>query len=138
AAGDLRLRFALPPTNLFLSAPIRTSTMRASLLLLLAFPAVASAGDALQDARKLWLRGDYAEARERYQALAKDEKTRTAAVIGVSKAYQSVGRYEEAQKALEAALKDLGDNADLLAHYADVLYRRGQWDEASRAAEKAI
>jgi len=112
-------------------------TMR-TLLAVLMFPALAKAGDALQDARKSFLRGDYGEAREKYQDLAKVAKTRAAAAIGVSKTYQSEGKYDQAQSVVEEALKDLAADPALLARYAEVLYLRGQWDEASKAAEKAI
>lgn len=115
--------------------------MKASLpyLSLLLLPTALEAGGTLEDARKSWLRGNYIEAREQYEALTKNAKTRPAALLGVSKSYQSEGKYDLAQKVIEEALKkDLDADPHLLARHAELLYLRGQWGEAEKAAAKAI
>jgi hypothetical protein len=63
-------------------------------LLLLVCPATvlpAEVPAALKEARQLWIKGNYGEAREQYEALLKDDKLRAAAAVGLSRALQSEG-----------------------------------------------
>jgi len=92
----------------------------------------------LAEARLRWLKGNYAEARELYQAKLDDEKLRPAAAIGVARTFLSEGDYEKALEVLTTALKKAESDADLLAARADVLYQTGQWDEALKLAEAAL
>src|SRR5262245_62151645 len=92
----------------------------------------------IQEARQRLLRGNYAEAQEIYAALAKDAKNRVPATIGLSKALQNEGEYDRALTVVDAALKDSPKSADLLARRADVLYLRGRWAEAEKAADDAL
>src|SRR6185437_7359624 len=48
------------------------------------------------------------------------------------------GEYDKALSAIESALKDDPKHAGLLARQAELLYQRGQWDEAEKAANAAI
>ncbi len=93
---------------------------------------------ALQAARQRWLRGNYAEAREQFEALAKDPKLRAPATLGISLTYQNQGEYAKALAAVEAALREVPDSADLHTRRAELLYLRGRWDEALAAAEQAL
>lgn len=107
--------------------------------LLLAFSIVAPAADTtLKDARQRWLRGNYAEARGLYETLAKEAANKVPAAIGISRTYQSQGEYDKALDAIDKALTDAPQNADLLAHRAEILYFRGRLPEALEAAEKAV
>ena len=99
---------------------------------------LAQAGDPLKDARKSLLRGNYAEAREAYESLLKNPKTKAAAAVGISKTHQSQGDYDKALLVVDDALIDLPKNADLLARRAEVHYLRGQWAEAEKGALKAL
>jgi cellulose synthase operon protein C len=101
-------------------------------------PFVLAAPPTLQEARERWLRGNYGEAREMFEMLAKDAKPRAAATIGLSRTLESEGEYDKALAVVEAALKDSPKEADLLARQADVLYLRGRWDEAEKAANAAL
>src|SRR5438552_1264146 len=107
-------------------------------LLILALAPTAPAGPSLKEARERWLRGSYDEARELYQELAKDTKTRDAAVIGMSRCFQSQGQYDKALATIDEALKAGPTNADLQARRAELLYLRGRWDDAEKAAEAAV
>ncbi|HTU88807.1 MAG TPA: tetratricopeptide repeat protein [Gemmataceae bacterium] len=98
----------------------------------------APAPPTLKKARELWLRGNYGEAREMFETLAKDAKLRPTATIGLSRALESEGEYDKALAAVEAALKDNTKDAGLLARQAELLYLRGRWDEAEKAANAAI
>jgi tetratricopeptide (TPR) repeat protein len=98
----------------------------------------AQAGGSLKDARKLLLRGNYAEAAQMYADLAKAGKDRTAATVGLSKAYENQGEYDQALRAVEDALKKAPESAELLARKADLLYGRGRWDDAEAAAKAAL
>jgi len=109
------------------------------LLLLGAVPNLLAADEpTLKSARQRWLRGNYAEARGQFEKLIKNGKSQAPAAIGLSLTWQSEGAYDKALIALDAALKDLPRDADLLARRAELLYLRGRWKEAEETAEKAI
>jgi cellulose synthase operon protein C len=112
--------------------------LRAGLLLLALPTFVLADGPRLEDARQRWLHGNYDEAQELYETLARDAKTRTAATIGLSRAQQSKGEYDKALEAIDAALKDAPADADLLARRAELLYLRGRWEDADKAAADAL
>src|SRR5262249_55714076 len=89
----------------------------------------------LKEARARWLGGNYAEALDKYRALLKDAKTSVDGAIGVSCCLQSEGEYDKALEAVEEALKDRPRDARLLARQAEVLYLRGRWEAAAKAAD---
>lgn len=114
-------------------------------LVALLFGAVPASAQTLQDARQRLLRGNYAEARELYATLAKKVGFKAVATIGLSKALQSEGEYDEALAVVEAALKEsprpadvVARQADLLARRAEVLYLRGRWEQAEKSAAEAL
>lgn len=109
-----------------------------ALVLALFVAPLASAAATLAEGRKALLSGNYAEAREIYEELLNDAKTKPAAALGISKAYQAQGEYELALKVVDGALKSLPKNADLLARRAELLHLRGRWDEAAKTAQSAI
>src|SRR5208283_4530556 len=117
---------------------MRTHFYACVLALAGAWPALADGPATLKQARQRWLHGNYDEARTLYQELAKDAKTRTAANIGLSRAWQSEGEYDKAQGVLDAALKEDLKSADLLARQAELYYVRGRWEEAEKTAEGAL
>jgi cellulose synthase operon protein C len=92
----------------------------------------------LSDARRLWLRGNYEEARAAYQKLLDDEKLRAQAAIGVARTFVSVGNPEKALTALDDALKADATDPDLLAARADLFFTMGRWEDASKIAEDVI
>lgn len=96
------------------------------------------AGPTLKDARKEWLEGNYAEAAEMYEALAKDAKTRHTATLGLSKALESQGEYDKAEAVIEALRKTTPKDADLLARHAELHYLRGRFEESRGLAEAAL
>lgn len=92
----------------------------------------------LGEARQRWLRGNYEEARAQYEKLLPDDKLRTAATIGICRAWLSEGEFAKAKAVLEEGLKKQADQPDLLAHQADILYQQGQFDAALKLAEQII
>jgi cellulose synthase operon protein C len=107
--------------------------------LILCALAPAPAGEpSLQDAQQRLLRGNYAEARELFEALAKKPQHKVAAAIGLSRTWQSQGEYYKAQGALDLALKENPTSADLLAHHGDLLFLRGRWEDSEKAAKDAL
>lgn len=96
------------------------------------------AGATLKEARKEWLEGNYAEAREMYEELVKDAKTRHGATLGLSQALESQGEYDKAQKVVEALLVDQAKDADLLARLAELHHLRGRLAEAEKVAKSAL
>jgi cellulose synthase operon protein C len=92
----------------------------------------------LAEARQRWLKGNYDEARGRYEELIKDAKVKSPASIGLSRVLQTIGEYDKALEAIDAALKDDAKNPDLVARRAELLYLRGDWDEALKTAEAAL
>ena len=108
-------------------------------LVALAAAALARAdGPALKEARTRLLRGNYAEAQDQYEKLAKQAEDRIPATLGLAQVFQATGRYDEALAALDAVRKDHPKNADLLARRAEVLWQRGRWDDALEAAREAL
>jgi tetratricopeptide (TPR) repeat protein len=107
-------------------------------ILVLAAPLAAAEGPTLKEARQRWLHGNYEEARSLYEELARDAKTRAPAAIGVSRCLESKGEYDKALEGIEAALKDAPKDADLHARHAELLYGRGRWEDAEKAAEDAL
>jgi tetratricopeptide (TPR) repeat protein len=99
---------------------------------------IVAAEPTLKEARTRWLHGNYGEAREQFEMLGKDAKLRPAATVGLSRALESEGEYDKALEVVEAALKDAPKDAALLARQAEVLYLRGRWEEAEKAANTAI
>ena len=65
---------------------------------------LVQAGGTLKEARAALLRGNYAESREAYEALLKNAKTRAAAAIGLSKACQEQGEYDQVEPNAELAV----------------------------------
>src|SRR5437016_6304704 len=103
------------------NAKRRGNTMKqiAAFFVCIIWAAAVHAGGSLDQARKEWLEGNYAEARDMYQMLAKDAKTRQPATLGLSKALESQGEYDKAQKIIEALLSAMPKDADLLARLAE-------------------
>jgi len=108
------------------------------LILLFVTPFVAAAAPSLKEARERWLHGNYGEAREQYETLAKDAKLRSAATIGLSRTLESEGEYDKALEVIASIRKDMPKDANLLARQAELFYLRGRWDEAEKAANDAI
>ncbi|HEV3236349.1 MAG TPA: tetratricopeptide repeat protein [Gemmataceae bacterium] len=109
-------------------------------LFLLTGPLHAAEPASLHDARTRWLHGNYEEAQKLYEELAKGEgaKTKTDAIIGLSRVLQSQGHYEKAQALIDSAVIEQPKQANLLARQADLNYSRGHWIEAEKAANAAV
>jgi tetratricopeptide (TPR) repeat protein len=108
------------------------------LMLVIAVQPSRADAPALADARERLLQGNYAEARAKYQKLLRNAPDRAAATIGLSNSWQAQGEYDKAEQVVAAALKDLGQSADLRARQAELNYLRGRWDEAEKTAEQAL
>lgn len=100
-----------------------------TILLLIA----VSADPTPAEARQRWLRGNAAEARELYSRLADP----VAAAIGLSHVEDEEGHADRALAAIDAALAKKS-HPDLHACRAELLHRRGQWDDALAAADAAL
>ncbi len=120
-----------------LTASRFTITLASLLALTLPVFAEDSPKGKLAEARKLWLKGNSAEAREIYAALAKDSKPAAPALVGVSRTWQAEGEYAKALEAINGGLKQEPKSAELLAAKAQILYSTGKWDEALASAEAA-
>jgi tetratricopeptide (TPR) repeat protein len=112
--------------------------LAACLLVLASAAGICAGTPSLQSARKRWLHGNYEEARELYEHLARDPALRAPAVVGVSRAWQSQGEYDKALAVVDAALVDLPKQDLLLARRAELLYLRGRALEAEQAAGLAL
>jgi tetratricopeptide (TPR) repeat protein len=110
----------------------------ACLAVLLGVSSASAGSPALRQARERLLKGNYAEAREQYEALLKKGEHAVAATLGLCRAWHSEGNYREALDILDSALKSHGNSADLHAFQADLLFQRGRWDEADKAANHAL
>ncbi len=107
-------------------------------LTLLAASSFVYAGGTLTDARRELQEGNYAEAREIYEDLAKNAKTRHAATLGLSRALESQGAYDKAQSVIETLLKETPKDVELTARLAEFHYLRGRLDDAEKTAKAAL
>lgn len=98
--------------------------------------AAIAAGAELDEARQLLLRGRYAEASERYVALA--EQHPVAAALGQARAKTATGEADEAVAILTAAAEQHGDDADLRAELAWLALERGDHDAADHWTADAL
>jgi tetratricopeptide (TPR) repeat protein len=101
-------------------------------------PAWKPPGGLLGEARERLNKGNYAEARSRYERALADEKTKAAAAIGLSRGWRAEGEWEKAESVLSAAITDHPKDAALWAERADVRFETGRWDEAEADANAAI
>ena len=101
-------------------------------------PPMRAAAQTLAQARQRWLHGNYRSAQALYETLLKEPSSHDAAVIGLSRAMQSQGEYEAALRLVDTALEKSPANGALHARRAELLYLRGQWDDAEKAAAAAM
>ena len=111
------------------------------------FSAARAGDDAIGEARKLLLRGNYAEAAELYKHLLQHRppsppaplpqagEGSLSAAVGLARCLTARGKDDEAQKALLAAP---GKSADVSAELAALAFERGAVDEARKRAEEAV
>lgn len=97
----------------------------------------------LEEARRLWQNGRYAEAQEAYEAVLKgaealDAPSRTRAALGLADALASQGEGVKAVEGLRKALEAQPQNADLAARIADLRFAKGDWKEAEDFARRAL
>jgi len=111
-------------------------------LIVFVLGAIASAEDApdaptpLEVANRLSLRGKYAEAAEMYAAM--EDQALPAVIVGQARCQLAVGRYDEAVKLLQDAVKNQPEDVALVALFAEVELARGNADAARAAVGKAI
>ncbi len=86
----------------------------------------------MPQARKLLLRGKYAEAADLYGPLAGKN---AAAAVGLARCLAAQGKDDAAEKALAAAPRG---SADVLAEQAAIAFARGKVEDSCRWAEEAI
>jgi len=97
----------------------------------LSAPLALAAEDDLASARRLLLRGKYAEAGEIY---GRSAATSALAAVGLARAHAARGNWDEAVKVLQAA----GQQADVLAELAQLAFHRGDYQAARGHVEAAI
>jgi cellulose synthase operon protein C len=127
--------------NFWQSVGAGTVAMRylsAFLAIVCSVPSAHGQGVTLQEARQRLLRGNYAEARAHFEALAKDTKYKVAATVGIYQCFLSEGEYDKALAVVDAALKADPDLAALETRRGEVLYLRGRWDDAEKALDGAL
>ena len=134
---QLKIKQSITPAE---SAKRRLAHRQCSLLLTLClacFPNGLRADEAaLEEARGLYLRGNYEEAAEAYQALVKEEPVEAA--LGLARAKVGAGDRAEAVRILEAAAKAEPKSAALSAELALLAYHRGDYEQAHKLAAKAL
>ena len=99
--------------------------------------AAEDAGALLTQAKTHLAKGRYEEAIEVFQRAAAVKADPVAVAIGISKARQATGLWEEAAKAIDLALSRAPKDANLLARRAQIHLMRGQFDPAEQLAQRA-
>jgi cellulose synthase operon protein C len=121
--------------------PLLRSLSPFSLALLAIFAAPLRAADdpaaLLTQAKTHFEKGRYEEALEAYHRAAAAKADPVAVALGVSDARQAVGAWEEAEKAIVAALAAAPQDPRLLARRAELHLLRGQLADAEKVAESA-
>ena len=103
----------------------------------IAHPAAAeSAADPSADARQLLLQGKYAEAGELYSKLAAEKPV--VAAIGQARALAAIGKTDEAEKLLAAAVKTHDSAGELRAELALLALADGDLKEAREQTDAAL
>ncbi len=93
---------------------------------------------ALRRAYEHLQRGRYEEAAEAYETLAKADPKSAAAVLGLSRARLEQGEHAAGLAAVEAFLKIKGDDIDVLAREAELLFAVGRYADAEQAIAAAL
>ncbi|MGF1578551.1 MAG: tetratricopeptide repeat protein [Gemmataceae bacterium] len=93
---------------------------------------------AYKEAQTRLLKGNYSEAQAGFAKLLSNGKFAVKARVGLSRAWRSVGEYEKAAKVLDDGLKLNPRSGALWGEKADLLFLRGQWEKAEKAAKKSI
>jgi tetratricopeptide (TPR) repeat protein len=100
-------------------------------------------GKDLEEARRLWQNGRYAEAQEAYEAiLKKSDKPapdlQVKVALALADCLQSQGEYGKAGDTLQKAAESQPENADLWGKLAALRFQRGDWEGATAAVERAL
>jgi cellulose synthase operon protein C len=102
-------------------------------------PKKAKVAGPLTEARQRLMKGNHEEARQAYtEAAKKDAKLRPACAIGIARSYVDSGDSAKAMTTITEALQATPADAELNAYHAHLLFERGQWPEATTAANKAL
>jgi len=91
----------------------------------------------LAGCRKLYMRGDYAQAAKAYEKLLSQRSLRVGAAIGMADALAVRGKYDEAAEALEGVSQDASARADWHLSMAELHAVRGRYTKALARADKA-
>ena len=120
----------------------------AATALTIATPSLAQAqapkAETLDKTRVLWQTGKYAEAREAYDSLRKDEKLaadpklRAKLVLDRADCLNSQGDYDQAIAEVKEFAESIKTSADAWAKLADLQFSRGRWDDAQHSTNEAI
>lgn len=126
-----------PIDGYMLETPAAANVRMMICLVLITFvsPSVACHADDAAAAYSLWLRGNYQEALEKYQALEKSDAI--AATIGKARCLAAEGHWDKAESILRESLK-AAEHPLLLARLAEIQLERGLYADALTSAERAI
>ena len=90
----------------------------------------------LDEARRLYLRGNYAEAEEKYAALA--ETSPVPVAIGRARCQLAVGKIDQAIATLQEARKQHGDSPGILSRLAEIEFQRGKYEAAKTYVDATL
>lgn len=113
------------------------------LLGLTAATSLAEEPATLDEARKLWQTGKYAEGLDAFDALAKampeaDAKTQARIDLGRADCLASQGKVDQAVDALTPLATAPEPSADVLARLAEIQLGRGLWNDAEANVQRAL
>jgi len=94
--------------------------------------------DTVDGCRKLYMKGDYANADKAYCKLISAKQARVAASIGLADVLAIQGKYAEAIAALEAVSADAANNAEWHVAIAEVQQTIGLYKKALKHADRAV
>ena len=92
----------------------------------------------LQQAADLFQKGQYEEARARYEKLAGQSNFAVQANLGLARVLQETGEYARAEQACRKALALAPNHPDALSRLGELLWLTGHYDEARQQFRRAL
>lgn len=99
-------------------------------------PAADAPPEALAEAHNLYLRGKYAEAEEKFEALADQLPVKVA--VGRARCQLAVGETDKAIATLQAGLQQQANSPSVLSLLAEIDFQRGKYPEAKQYVDATL
>ncbi|HXY33562.1 MAG TPA: tetratricopeptide repeat protein, partial [Planctomycetaceae bacterium] len=121
-----------------MSHPMRFAALAATLCWAASAVAGEPGKDLLTKAQAHFVKGRYEEAEEVFRKAADAKADPVSVALGISRAKEAVGAWEDAEKTIVNALKQQSAQPRLLARLAELQLARGRLADAEKTAEAVV